>query len=197
MKASCEFVLLSVLFAFSWGKDIHKTRLQLGIPKQSVRIESIDVPPAEPPALQVKMVIEPGDFSVQWPIQGGSARKGYFFPLSGILKGRGFTSWGIWKVSEICLFSFFIVPKGLTGREHLKCRVILSRILYTYTLHAIKWWKQWWINDISGYVQRIALCVDTICYPVRMWTTIWQVTLHFRDRRGAASLPVTTEIAPM
>ncbi|CAH3035930.1 unnamed protein product, partial [Porites lobata] len=43
MKASCEFVLLSVLFAFSWGKDIQKTRLQPGIPKQSVRIESIDV----------------------------------------------------------------------------------------------------------------------------------------------------------
>ena len=54
MKASCEFVLLSVLFAFSWGKDIQKTRLQPGIPKQSVRIQSIDVPPAEPPALQVK-----------------------------------------------------------------------------------------------------------------------------------------------
>ena len=61
MKASCEFVLLSVLFAFSWGKEIQKkTRLQPGIPEQSVRIESIDVPPAEPPALQVKMVIEPG-----------------------------------------------------------------------------------------------------------------------------------------
>ena len=85
MKASCEFVLLSVLFAFSWGKDIQKTQLQPEIPKESVRIQSIDVPPAEPPALQVKMVIEPGGFSLQWPIQGGSARKGCFFPLSGIL----------------------------------------------------------------------------------------------------------------
>ena len=91
MKASCEFVLLSVLFAFSWGKDIQKTRLQPGIPKQSVCTESIDVPAAEPPALQVKMVIEPRGFSLQWPIQGGSVRKGSFFPLSGILKCRGFT----------------------------------------------------------------------------------------------------------
>lgn len=79
MKASCEFVLLSVLFAFSWGKDIQKTRLQPGIPKQSVRIESIDVPPAEPPALQVKMVIEPGGFFLSMAYTGRLRPEGVFF----------------------------------------------------------------------------------------------------------------------
>ena len=90
MKASCEFVLLSVLFAFSWGKDIQKTQLQPEIPKQSVRIQSIDVPPAEPPALQVKMVIEPGGLPTM-AYTGRLRPEGCFFPLSGILKCRGFT----------------------------------------------------------------------------------------------------------
>ena len=79
MKASCEFVLLSVLFAFSWGKDIQKTQLQPEIPKQSVRIQSIDVPPAEPPALQVKMVIEPGGSPYNGLYREAPPGRGAFF----------------------------------------------------------------------------------------------------------------------
>ena len=52
MKASYEFVLLSLLFAFSWGKDIQRT--QLGIPKQAVREESTDVQRVEQTVFQVK-----------------------------------------------------------------------------------------------------------------------------------------------
>ena len=33
-----------------------------------------------------------GGYSLQWPIRGGSARKGYLFQASGIKKGRNFTS---------------------------------------------------------------------------------------------------------
>ena len=52
MKASYGFVLLSLLFAFSWGKYIQRTRL--GIPKQAVREESTDVQPVEQTVFQVK-----------------------------------------------------------------------------------------------------------------------------------------------
>ncbi|CAH3035928.1 unnamed protein product [Porites lobata] len=51
MKASYGFVLLSLLFAFSWGKYIQRTRL--GIPKQAVREESTDVQPVEQTVFQV------------------------------------------------------------------------------------------------------------------------------------------------
>ena len=51
MKALYGFVLLSLLFAFSWGKYIQRT---LGIPKQAVREESTDVQPVEQTVFQVK-----------------------------------------------------------------------------------------------------------------------------------------------
>ena len=54
MKASYGFVLLSLLFAFSWGKYIQRT--QLGIPKQAVREESTDVQPVEQTVFQVKQI---------------------------------------------------------------------------------------------------------------------------------------------
>ena len=34
-----------------------------------------------------------GGYSLWWPIQEGSARKGYFFQASGVWKGRDFTCW--------------------------------------------------------------------------------------------------------
>jgi len=33
-----------------------------------------------------------GGYSLQWPIRGGSAQKGYLFLASGIKKGRDFTT---------------------------------------------------------------------------------------------------------
>ena len=42
-----------------------------------------------------------GGNSLWWPIQGGCARKGYFFQASGISKGRGFTNRSIQKGREM------------------------------------------------------------------------------------------------
>ena len=42
-----------------------------------------------------------GGNSLWWPIQGGCARKGYFFQASGLSKGRGFTNWSIQKGREM------------------------------------------------------------------------------------------------
>ena len=43
-----------------------------------------------------------GWYSLWWPIQGGSAQKGYLSQASCIWKGRDFTNWRIKKGREIC-----------------------------------------------------------------------------------------------
>ena len=45
----------------------------------------------------IRDVIRGEEYSLWWPIRGGSARKGYLFQASGIWKGREICYLGLWK----------------------------------------------------------------------------------------------------
>ena len=55
-----------------------------------------------------------GEYSLWWPVRGGSARKGYLFQVSGIWKSAEFTTRSISKDREICHLGLWQGPKGLT-----------------------------------------------------------------------------------
>ena len=60
-----------------------------------------------------------------WPIQGGSARKGYLSWVSGIWKAKGLDSWRIWKSREICHCCLWKDLKGLPRAGHSRRDIFL------------------------------------------------------------------------
>ena len=50
--------------------------------------------------------LNPGGYSLKWPIWRGSTRRGYHFQALSIWEGWYFTCWRIWKDRENCLFGW-------------------------------------------------------------------------------------------
>ena len=85
-------------------------------------LNTVLLSPPQPPLTTYKNVSTPGGgYSLQLPIRGGSARKGYHFHASSIWKGRDFTSRGTRKGTEIYNL---VIQKGLSFNTYYVMTVL-------------------------------------------------------------------------
>ena len=102
-----------------------------------------------------------GAYSLKWPIQGGSARKGYHFQASGIWKGRD-------SLVEVCERVCKMAQKG--WQMHLmavkKSRKRSGFVIYSYFFQ-VRFCTTWIADRKGHYIW--TLSKRFLCFTFRMW----------------------------